>query len=69
MSYHISSFVGMLYQLLSIAFVAIVAHRYMVFLIPFVFIMCITLVGNTLPAIKETSKLFRIAKSPMLSHV
>lgn len=69
MSYHMSSFVGMLYQLLSIAFVAIMAHRYMFVLIPFVFLMCISLVHNTLPAIKETSKLFRLAKSPMLSHV
>ena len=41
----------------------------MIFLIPFVFIMCISLVDKTLPAIKETSKLFRIAKTPMLSHV
>jgi ABC-type multidrug transport system fused ATPase/permease subunit len=44
MSYHMSSFVGMLYQLLSIAFVAIAASKYMAFLIPFVLIMCLDIV-------------------------
>ena len=69
MSYHISAFVMMIYTLLSIAFVAIAAHRYMIFLIPFVFAMCIILINEALPAIKETGRLFRLAKSPMLSHV
>ena len=44
MSYHMSSFVGMLYQLLSIGFVAVGAHHYMFFLIPVVAVLCIDLV-------------------------
>ncbi len=43
MSYHISAFVGMLYQLLSIGFVAVVAHYYMLFLIPVVTGFCMDL--------------------------
>ena len=43
MSYHMSAFVGMLYQLLSIAFVAVVAHYYMLILIPLVALLCIDL--------------------------
>jgi hypothetical protein len=69
MSYHMSSFVGMLYQLLAIAFVAIAAHRYMALLIPFVLLMSIDLVQKTIPAIKETGKLFRLAKNPLLRNI
>jgi len=69
MSYHMSSFVGMLYQLLSIAFVAIAASKYMALMIPFVFLMSIDIVQRTIPAIKETGKLFRLAKSPLLSNI
>ena len=69
MSYHISAFIMMMYTMFAIASVAIAAHKYMIFLVPFVFIMCIMLINEALPAIKETGQLFRLAKSPMISHI
>lgn len=69
MSYHMSSFVGMFYQLLSIGAVAAAAHYYMLILIPLVFGFCIDLVQKAIPAITESSKLTRLMKSPILSSV
>ena len=69
MSYHISAFVGMLYQLLSIGFVAVVAHYYMLFLIPVVTGFCMDLLTKTIPSIIETAKLMRLTKSPILTSV
>jgi|CryBogDrversion2_5_1035270.scaffolds.fasta_scaffold146608_1 ABC-type multidrug transport system fused ATPase/permease subunit len=43
MTYHISTFTGTLYSLIGIAFLAVQAHYSMIILIPFVFIMCISL--------------------------
>ena len=57
MPFNLSSFMGFSYQLLSIGAVAVLAHYYMIVLIPFVVVMCIDTVRTCLPAIKDTGKL------------
>lgn len=69
MAYHIGAFIGLLYQLVSIGFVACAAHYYMVVLIPFMAVLCIDLVTKAVPAVIETAKLLRATNSPIFSHV
>ena len=69
MSYHMSFFMIMFYNMLSIGFIAAMAHIYMIILIPMVIVICLDIVNTTLPAINEASQLTRMTKSPILSHI
>jgi ABC-type multidrug transport system fused ATPase/permease subunit len=69
MTYQLSIFIGIFFQVLSIAVVAMFAHKYMLFLIPLGFAMCFDAVHGALPSLKQTSSLQRITKSPVLCHV
>lgn len=69
MAYHMGAFLGIIYQLASIGFVACMAHYYMVVLVPFMAILCIDLVLKTVPSVIETAKLLRATTSPIFGHV
>ena len=69
MAYHMGAFLGIIYQLMSIGFVACMAHYYMVVLIPFMAVLCIDLVLKTVPAVIETAKLLRATQQPIFGHV
>jgi ABC-type cobalamin transport system permease subunit len=69
MSYHASFFMIMFYNMVSIGFIAAMAHIYMIILIPMVIIICLDIVNTTLPAINEASQLTRMTKSPIISHI
>lgn len=67
--YQTGSFLAMMYMLVYVIVVAVFAVKWIIFLLPIIFLISYIIVRRTAASIRETVRLQSTTKSPLLSHL